>query len=200
MKCAFERECATASPSQVDNVEPERRARPPVGTIGGASTGIPDVPISNMSIPARRNGHRRRPCTRAPRRASAQCGTDAAVGVQTLSARVPAAQMRAIAVPDVWPCGRADTAPRLSASGIARSAATCRTCRARRASRMSSGAGTLPPVRALRRRIPLAISRPRHTRSIASNTPALGYGAPAAFGRLRVRANRRTLATSMPVG
>lgn len=57
-----------------------------------------------------------------------------------------------------------------------------------------------PPVRALRRRIPLAISRPRHTRSIASNTPALGYGAPAAFGRLRVRANRRTLATSMPVG
>ncbi|KGY04931.1 hypothetical protein Y023_1557 [Burkholderia pseudomallei A79D] len=107
MKCAFERECATASPSQVDNVEPERRARPPVGTIGGASTGIPDVPISNVSIPARRNGHRRRPCTRAPRRASAQCGTDAAVGVQTLSARVPAAQMRAIAVPDVWPCGRA---------------------------------------------------------------------------------------------
>ncbi len=107
MKCAFERECATASPSQVDNVEPERRARPPVGTIGGAATGIPDVPISNVSIPARRNGHRRRPCTRAPRRASAQCGTDAAVGVQTLSARVPAAQMRAIAVPDVWPCGRA---------------------------------------------------------------------------------------------
>lgn len=112
MKCAFERECATASPSQVDNVEPERRARPPIGTIGGASTGIPDVPISNVSIPARRNGHRRRPCTRAPRRASAQCGTDAAVGVQTLSARVPAAQMRAIAVPDVWPCGRARGEPR----------------------------------------------------------------------------------------
>lgn len=48
---------------------------PPIGTIGGASTGIPDVPISNVSIPARRNGHRRRPCTRAPHRASAQCGS-----------------------------------------------------------------------------------------------------------------------------